>query len=81
MLLAGLMVSSTEIERMCDLARGAGALGAKLTGAGGGGCVIALCAGPCDRVLDAWQQAGFSGFAAVVGEGSVPRDDAPHAAP
>lgn len=42
MLLAGLMVSTEAIEAMCALAREAGALGAKLTGSGGGGSVIAL---------------------------------------
>jgi hypothetical protein len=41
MLLAGLHVSTEGIERACAIAREAGALGAKLTGAGGGGCVIA----------------------------------------
>jgi mevalonate kinase len=66
MLLAGLFVSSAEIERLCDLARRAGALGAKLTGAGGGGCVVALCDGPADAVLAAWKAEGFEGFATVV---------------
>ena len=42
MLLSGLMVSTEAIERACASARRAGALGAKLTGAGGGGCVVAL---------------------------------------
>ncbi len=42
MLLAGLLLSTQEIESMCAMARREGALGAKLTGAGGGGCVIAL---------------------------------------
>jgi mevalonate kinase len=42
MLLAGLFLSTEELERMCSLARDAGAHGAKLTGAGGGGCVVAL---------------------------------------
>jgi mevalonate kinase len=42
MLLAGWMLSTEEIETAVDLARRAGALGAKLTGAGGGGCVVAL---------------------------------------
>ncbi|HEY4159370.1 MAG TPA: mevalonate kinase, partial [Polyangiaceae bacterium] len=37
MLLSGLFVSTEGIERCCALAREAGALGAKLTGAGGGG--------------------------------------------
>ena len=45
MILAGLMVSTEGIETLCAEARGAGALGAKLTGAGGGGSVIALLAG------------------------------------
>ena len=44
-ILAGLGVSSPEIDRLCEIARAAGALGAKLTGAGGGGAVIAI-AGP-----------------------------------
>jgi mevalonate kinase len=78
MLLSGLFVSSSEIEQLCDLARRAGALGAKLTGAGGGGCVAALCDGPADAVLAAWKAAGFECFASVV------RAEAPatqHAAP
>ncbi len=66
MLLSGLHVSSEEIERACRLAREAGALGAKLTGAGGGGAVIALTAGDADAVLAAWQAQGIQGFAARV---------------
>lgn len=41
-LLSSLMVSTAALEEMCIAARGAGALGAKLTGGGGGGCMIAL---------------------------------------
>lgn len=41
-LLGGLDVSSAVLDDLCHRARDAGALGAKLTGAGGGGCVIAL---------------------------------------
>jgi mevalonate kinase len=66
MLLSGLFVSSTEIETLCQLARGAGALGAKLTGAGGGGCVVALAETDASPILAAWKEAGFEGFAAVV---------------
>jgi len=40
--LSGLMVSTTEIEELCAIARAHHALGAKLTGGGGGGSVIAL---------------------------------------
>ena len=75
MILSGLFVSSEEIERMCDLARGAGALGAKLTGAGGGGSVVALVSSTvvADKVLDAWRGAGFDGFAARVAAAEPPR--------
>lgn len=41
-LLNSLLVSTARIEELCTAALEAGALGAKLTGAGGGGCVIAL---------------------------------------
>lgn len=41
-LLNALQVSSPELEDIVDLARRAGALGAKLTGGGGGGAMIAI---------------------------------------
>jgi len=41
-LLSALGVSSRSLDAMVWAARDAGALGAKLTGAGGGGCVVAL---------------------------------------
>jgi mevalonate kinase len=68
MLLSGLFVSTPEIETMCDLARAGGALGAKLTGAGGGGSVVALVNGTsgAERVLDAWKRAGYTSFVARV---------------
>jgi mevalonate kinase len=68
MLLSGLFLSTPEIEAMCEAARGASALGAKLTGAGGGGSVVALVNGlaGAERVLEAWKKEGFSGFATRV---------------
>jgi len=45
--LVALGVSTDALDRGCHAARDAGAWGAKLTGAGGGGCMIAL--GPPDR--------------------------------
>jgi len=42
-LLNTLLLSTTRLEVMCRAAHHAGALGAKLTGGGGGGCMIALC--------------------------------------
>ncbi len=41
-LLHALGVSTEALDRGCHRARAAGALGAKLTGAGGGGCLVAL---------------------------------------
>jgi len=68
-LLRDLAVSTPAIDRMCDLARDAGALGAKVTGAGGGGCVVALCDArlAANAVLLAWEHAGFRGFTAPLG--------------
>jgi mevalonate kinase len=45
-LLVAMGVSSAALDELCSTARSAGALGAKLTGAGGGGCV--LCVPPPD---------------------------------
>ena len=69
MLLSGLFVSTPEIEQMCGSARAAGALGAKLTGAGGGGCVVALVdtAEVGAKVLAAWKREGFEGFLTTFG--------------
>jgi mevalonate kinase len=68
MILSGLFLSTEQIERLCSSARDAGALGAKLTGAGGGGSVVALVADAAsgERVLAAWKDAGFGGFMASV---------------
>ena len=66
MLLSGLFVSTEGIERCCGLARDAGALGAKLTGAGGGGAVVALCDGDAAPVLSAWRGAGIECFGSFV---------------
>jgi mevalonate kinase len=66
MLLSGLFVSTEGIEHCCALAREAGALGAKLTGAGGGGAVIALCDGDSAPVLAAWRAAGIECFGSTV---------------
>jgi mevalonate kinase len=41
-LLSGIGVSTEDLDRLVHASRRSGALGAKLTGAGGGGCMIAL---------------------------------------
>ena len=58
-LLNSLQVSSWEIEEMIQIARNNGALGAKLTGGGGGGSIIALCPENAGAVVDALEHAGY----------------------
>jgi mevalonate kinase len=66
MLLSGLFLSTSEIERACAIAREAGALGAKLTGAGGGGAVIALAETTAEPIESAFRDAGFVAFSTEI---------------
>lgn len=43
-ILSSLMLCTSKLDEMCQAARAAGALGAKMTGGGGGGCMFALAA-------------------------------------
>jgi mevalonate kinase len=74
-LLGALLLSTPEIETMCELARRAGALGAKLTGGGGGGCVVALVPSQAvaDAVLEAWKAQGLEGFSTSAAQEVRPR--------
>ena len=64
-LLSAIGVSNEALERLVHAARSAGALGAKLTGAGGGGCMIALVAeGRGADVARAIERAGGRAFLA-----------------
>jgi mevalonate kinase len=74
-LVSDLGVSTPALDVACQQARDAGALGAKLTGGGGGGSVLALNHADSDsteRVLAAWRQSGLHCF-----EASVPADSEP----
>lgn len=62
-LLNAIQVSTPDLERLVTLARRHGALGAKLTGAGGGGAIVALCPGNVDEVRAALNQAGYQTLA------------------
>jgi mevalonate kinase len=75
--LSGLSLSTPAIDRMCGLARAHGAFGAKLTGAGGGGSVVALVNGGRGawQVLHAWRGAGFEGFVTRISPGSSQVDE------
>lgn len=61
-LLKCLGVSTPSLDKIVDLAMGAGAQGAKLAGAGGGGIAIALAEDRA-RVMEASQMAGFQAMA------------------
>ena len=58
-LLNAIGVSTPDLERMVAIARESGAIGAKLTGAGGGGSIVALCPGDEDDVMMALERAGY----------------------
>lgn len=58
-------LSTPELERARSLAMDAGAFGAKLTGSGGGGALIAL--GPAEPILSAWTSHGFDCFCSRIG--------------
>ena len=51
-LLDAIGVNTDELSKMVFVARKNGALGSKLTGAGGGGSMIAYCPGKVDEVID-----------------------------
>jgi len=58
-LLSAIEVSTADLERMIGIARNAGAIGAKLTGAGGGGSIVALSPGRTAEVAEALRLAGY----------------------
>ncbi|MEM3693468.1 MAG: mevalonate kinase [Candidatus Bathyarchaeia archaeon] len=65
-LLSAVGVSDISLERLVYAARAAGALGAKLTGGGGGGCMIALAKDErLSQVVQAIREAGGEAFIAV----------------
>lgn len=62
-LLNALQVSSPELEALVDLARRSGALGAKLTGGGGGGAMIAIAEpGRIHSVANTLDVAGYQTY-------------------
>ena len=65
--LNALQLSTPELEELIHIARANGALGAKLTGGGGGGSMIALCPDNPDAVARAMQAAGYETLSVTVG--------------
>lgn len=60
-------VSTPALERAVAVARAAGAAGAKLSGAGGGGVIVALSPGCAVAVGEALRAAGFDSFHTRIG--------------
>jgi mevalonate kinase len=62
-------VSSAELDHLVDVARKQGAIGAKLTGGGGGGCMVALAPGADlqARVANAFKAEGFEVLTTKIG--------------
>ena len=58
-LLNAIEVSTPDLDNMIGIARKSGAVGAKLTGAGGGGSIVALCPGTEEDVRSALNAAGY----------------------
>ncbi len=61
-LLKALGVSTPDLDRACEAAMSAGAVGAKITGAGGGGCVIALAPTNAGAVCARLVEEGWKAF-------------------
>jgi mevalonate kinase len=68
-LLQEIEVSCKELDYLVDLAREQGAFGAKLTGGGGGGCMVALTPGKDlqERVAAAMENEGFKVLRTKIG--------------
>jgi len=66
-LLNALQVSCWELEELIQIARENGASGAKLTGGGGGGSIIAVCPGDPQRVVKAIRDAGYQAMEVEIG--------------
>ena len=66
-LLNALRVSSWELEELIQIAREHGALGAKLTGGGGGGSMVALCPEHPEKVIAAMREAGYQAMEVKIG--------------
>jgi galactokinase len=63
-------ISTPKIDRMIEASLRAGALGAKINGSGGGGCMFAYAPRGAEEVAEAIQQAGGTPFIIQVAEGT-----------
>ncbi len=64
--LNALQLSTPELEELIHTARANGSLGAKLTGGGGGGSMVALCPDTQDQVARAMEAAGYQALKVTI---------------
>jgi galactokinase len=62
-------ISTPKIDRMIDAARNAGALGAKINGSGGGGCMFAYAPDNAEAVAEAIEREGGKSYIITIDEG------------
>jgi hydroxymethylglutaryl-CoA reductase len=67
-LLNALQVSSRELEDLIEISRRNGAVGAKLTGSGGGGAMVAICPEGVEKVAFAIRKSGYKALVTEIGK-------------
>lgn len=70
-LLEGLRVSTPFLSKLIKDSRDAGALGAKITGAGGGGCMISLVDGKSEGIKEAIKKNSGVPIKTEIGKGGI----------
>ena len=66
----GIGVSTEKMDRMCEVSLEARALGAKMNGSGGGGCMFAYAPGRQDEVRAAIERVGGKAYKVIVDSGA-----------
>jgi galactokinase len=66
-----LKVSTPKIESMLDAALDAGALGGKINGSGGGGCMFAYAPNNSEAIAEAIKKAGGKSYIVQADEGTI----------
>jgi len=65
-----LRISTPKIDRMIDAALKAGALGGKINGSGGGGCMFAYAPEKTEEVAEAIERTGGKAYIVSIGDGA-----------
>ena len=70
-------ISTAKIDRMLEAAIGAGALGGKINGSGGGGCMFAYAPNNPEAVVEAIEKQGAKAYLISIAEGTEVKRLAP----